>query len=461
MEKRNNRKLLRIIAVVLTISMLVTAMPPMTSSAKEVTAVKEVAHKSWSPEEIQLPNTEGDLTLEQLKTAKLAAEDTPEIVSAETIKKKGHVNRLWAQEQDLSTLVFQNKDGTKTAYHYSDPAKYKDKNGKVKDKKNKLSKTSDGDYTNPENDINAYFLKKIHKNKGVELKFGEYVFEMSPNINGSSGASRQTGHDKDKNPTEYVEYPEVFADDISLRYTPTFGGYKEDIILAKNTGINRFEFKLTTNGLSLVQASTGNYYLAEPLTGEYVTALGNVVVYDKNGRESEGYNHYYQVTTISEDEEYLITVVVDENYLESANTKYPVYVDPTLEVVPKGQVEDATLYSTSSETSYSGELKIGYSAPYSIGRALFDFPIFKFEDDFIYMYGNQIVSAELNLYATIYGNNSSHDAAKTLSLYEYNHEWSPSTVKWSNTFPNDYGASQSTEELHFHTYNSEKNKPIS
>lgn len=27
-------------------------------------------------------------------------------------------------------------------------------------------------------------------------------------------------------------------------------------------------------------------------------------------------------------------------------------------------------------------------------------------------------------------------------------------------FPNDYGASQSTEELHFHTYNSEKNKPI-
>ena len=56
------------------------------------------------------------------------------------------------------------------------------------------------------------------------------------------------------------------------------------------------------------------------------------------------------------------------------------------------------------------------------------------------MYGNQIVSAELNLYATIYGSNyASYNEAKTLSLYEYNSDWSPSTVKWNNTSPNSYG----------------------
>ena len=444
---KRKKSILKMVACILVLSLSLTILQPISVFAEQNISSSETTQEKWVPseEDMRLPNTKGDLTLEQLETAKLLPEDTPEIVSQDSIEENGHVNRLWEQEEDLNTVVFQNRDGTKTAYHYSDPVKYTDKNGKVKDKKNKLSETTNGEYTNAENDINAYFPKKLHKNKGVELKFGEYVFEMSPNINGSSGASRQTGHDKDSNPTEYVEYPEVFADDISLRYTPTFGGYKEDIILAKNTGINRFEFKLTTNGLSLVQASTGNYYLSEPLTGEYVTALGNVIVYDNTGVESEGYNHYYEVTTISQDEQYLITVIVDEHYLESKDTAYPVYVDPTLTVMPQGDVEDAVLYSDDSETAYSGLIKIGYDAAYGTGRGLYDFPIFNFTNDFILMYGNQIKSAELNLYAQIQG--SDRDNAKNLSLYEFHSDWSPSTVKWSNTDPDNYDTLVSSKSV--------------
>ena len=444
---KKKKSVLKIIAYVLVLSLSLTILQPISVFAEQNIISSQTTLEKWVPseEDMRLPNTKGDLTLEQLETAKLLLEDTPEIVSSESIESKGHVNRLWEQEQDLNTVIFQNKDGTKTAYYYSDPVKYTDKNGKVKDKKNKLSETENGEYTNAENDVNAYFPKKIHKNKGVELKFGEYVFEMSPNINGSSGASRQTGHDKDNNPTEYVEYPEVFADDISLRYTPTFGGYKEDIILNTNVGINRFEFKLTTNGLSLVQASTGNYYLAEPLTGEYVTALGNVIVYDNTGVESEGYNHHYEVTTISQDEQYLISVIVDEDYLESKDTVYPVYVDPTLTVMPQGDVEDAVLYSNDSETAYSGLIKIGYDAAYGIGRGLYDFPILNFTNDFILMYGNQIKSAELNLYAQIQG--SDRDNAKNLSLYEFHSDWSPSTVKWNNTNPYNYSTLVSSKSV--------------
>ena len=432
--------------MLLAVSMMITAMPPMSSLAKEVTTEGEqTAHEAWSPEELQLPNTEGDLPLEELDTAELSPEDTPEIVSSENIQAKGHVNRLWEQENDLNTIVFQNRDGTKTAYHYSDPVKYTDKDGKVKDKKNKLSETANGEYTNAENDINAYFPKKLHKNKGVELRFDEYTIEMAPNINGSSEASRQTGHDKDSDPTEYVEYPNVFANGVSVRYTPSFGGYKEDIILNENVGKNRFEFKLTTNGLSLVQAATGNYYLAEPLTGEYITALGNVVVYDHTGVESEGYDHYYEVTTLAADEQYLITVVVDEQYLESEDTEYPVYVDPTLTVMPQGEVEDAVIYSDDSETAYSGLIKIGYDAAYGTGRGLYNCSILKFPNDFILMYGNQISSATLNLYAQTQG--SDRDAAKNLSLYEFHSDWSPSTVKWNNTNPNNYSTLVSSKSV--------------
>ena len=58
-------------------------------------------------------NFEGDLPLDELETAELNPEETPEIVSEENIEKNKHVNRLWEQEKDLNTIVFQNRDGTK------------------------------------------------------------------------------------------------------------------------------------------------------------------------------------------------------------------------------------------------------------------------------------------------------------------------------------------------------------
>ncbi len=370
MKKRKSKSLVKFIASLLVLSLSVTVLQPLSVFAIQDVSEPQVTLEEWDhdSEDLKFQNTSGDLTAEQLKTAELAPEDTPEIVSAEDIESKGHVNRLWEQESDLNTIIFQNRDGSKTAYHYSDPVKYTDKDGKIKDKKNKLSETSNGDYTNAENDINAYFPKKIHKNKGVQMTFGEHTVEMSPNINGNSGACRQTGHDKNSNPTDYVEYPDVFEEGVSVRYTTTFGGYKEDIILNENVGVNRFEFKLTTNGLSLICKEDGAYYLADPLTGECVVALGEVVVYDSTGIESEGYNHRYEVMALTPDEQYLVTVIVDTRYLESAETVYPVYVDPTLEVMPKGYVEDATLYSSSSERSTSGQIKIGHDAAYGTGR---------------------------------------------------------------------------------------------
>ena len=440
----------KILAIVLVFCLTVTVCPTFSAFAAEAQTNEQLTTEDelWHPEDNEPEfNYEGDLSLDELKTAKLDPEDTPEIVTEENIEKNGHVNRLWEQEEDLNTIVFQNSDGTKTAYHYSDPVKYKDKSGKIKDKSNKISETSDGDYTNVDNDINAYFPKKVHKNKGVELRFGEYVIEMAPNINGSSGACRQTGHNKYSDPTEYVQYPDVFDEGISLRYTPTFDGYKEDIILNEKPEENEFEFKITTDGLSVVQATSGNYYLANPLTGEYITSLGNIVIYDNDGNESEGYNHYYEVTPIISDEQYLITVVVDELYLEAESTAYPVYVDPTLTVMPKGYVDDATLYCYKEETAYdSGQIKIGYTSSYGKSRGLYNFPLWKFNNDFICMYGNQILSAELNLYAVGYSEaNDKYNVAKNLSLYEFNREWSPSTVKWNNTNPDDYEGRITTE----------------
>ena len=65
----------------------------------------------------------GDLPFEQLKDATLAAEDIPYCIDPTLIEERGHVNRLYLQEPDDYTVMFQNRDGSKTVYVFSQPVK--------------------------------------------------------------------------------------------------------------------------------------------------------------------------------------------------------------------------------------------------------------------------------------------------------------------------------------------------
>ena len=414
-----------------------------------------------------------------MQSAKLNDEDTPEIVGQDNIEEKGHVNRLREQEEDLNSIVFQNRDGTKTAYLFNQPVKYKDKDGTVKDKSNKISETDDGDYTNAENDINTYFPKKLNRNNGVELKFGEYVVEMAPDINGNSGASRQTGHNKYFDPTEYVQYPDVFDEGISLRYTPTFEGYKEDIVLSEYTGMNEFSFRLYTDGLSLVMNEDGAYYLIDPLTGEVKTQIGDIVVYDskpfdvpeeilnesvsnpteedfakkeallkeaekKIAKESSAaptiYSHQYKVETVKQDSEYLITIVVDEDYLTNSERVYPVYVDPTISVSGSGTsktIQDAPIYFNKPNTALGSNTYniVGYQgSSHGAGRTLMKFPGLSSDTTYNNIPTNRITSLQLHIYE---GSGSTNNACIDLWQYEGT-SWTESTARCNNVGWNSY-----------------------
>lgn len=472
----------KILAIVLVLSLMLSAFPSISVFAQESLSKEKLTEKGelWQPESnSNALNFEGDLSIEELQSAKLNDEDTPEIVGQDNIEEKGHVNRLWEQEEDLNSIVFQNRDGTKTMYYYNYPVKYKDANGKIKDKSNKISQTSSGDYTNAENDINTYFPKKLNRNKGIELKFGEYVIEMAPDIKGNSGASRQTGHNKYFDPTEYVQYPNVFDESISLRYTPTFEGYKEDIVLSKYAGINEFSFSLYTDGLSLVMNEDGAYYLIDPLSGEVKTQIGDLVVYDskpfdvpeeilnesvsnpteedfakkeatlkelvesvpieKNETEElptnlKEYFHQYKVETVKQDNEYLITIVVDEEYLTDSERVYPVYVDPTISVSGSGTgktIQDAPIYANKPSTASGGNTYnvVGYQgSTYGVGRTLMKFPGLSSNSTYANLSSNQITSLQLHIYE---GSGSTNNAC--IDLWQYNGiSWTESTARCSN-----------------------------
>ena len=469
----------KVLAIVLVLSLMLTTFSSFSAFAQETSSKEQLTEKGdlWQPESnSNALNFEGDLSIEELQSAKLNDEDTPEIVGQDNIEEKGHVNRLWEQEEDLNSIVFQNRDGTKTMYYYNYPVKYKDANGKIKDKSNKISQTSSGDYTNAENDINTYFPKKLNRNKGIELKFGEYVVEMAPDIKGNSGASRQTGHNKYFDPTEYVQYPNVFDESISLRYTPTFEGYKEDIVLSKYAGINEFSFRLYTDGLSLVMNEEGAYYLIDPLSGEIKTQIGDLVVYDSKPfdvpdeilnesvsnpteedyakkeallkeaeknivKESSGtpkmYSHQYKVETVKQDNEYLITIVVDEDYLTDSERVYPVYVDPTINVSVSGSgtgktIQDVPIYSNRPTISYGGSgnnyAVVGYQGSNGIGRTLMKFPGLASNSTYAGLDAIQITNLSLHIYE---GSGLSNTAC--IDLWQYTGtNWTENTARCNN-----------------------------
>lgn len=102
--------------------------------------------------------------------------------------------------------------------------------------------------------------------------------------------------------------------------------------------------------MSLVCGDEG-YSLIDPLTGKINAAIGEPIVYDSQGEAAmfeTDYSHYYIVQTIEPDYEYLITLVVDETYLLSPDTVWPVTVDPTLTLKPStsaDDIHDAPVYS--------------------------------------------------------------------------------------------------------------------
>ena len=193
-------------------------------------------------------------------------------------------------------------------------------------------------------------------------------------------------------PAEVVEYEGIFGPHTTLRYTPTFGGFKEDIILSRNIGVNEFSFIIETNGLSLVKEES-SYYLADPLTGERVGVLGDILVYDSGPQETEPaaaeesesapvvWQHRYQVETIGQDQTYRLTLLVDEAFLNDPATVYPVTVDPSFTFTgDNGGIEDATIYSGykvnegSSGALYVGNYTARNGGSRGVARTLAKFP---------------------------------------------------------------------------------------
>lgn len=272
-----------------------------------------------------------------------------------------HVLRLPAEET-LSSYAFLNQDGTMTVYYMDEAIKFLDQSGEIVEKDLSLTKTVNG-FTTVTNDMGL--LLPDDPSQGINISYNGYDVTLVP----VGGALRKAA----QNDGNSIVYPNYFGTGMSLMYTPSLDGLKEDIVLSRYTGVTSFAFRLFTNGLRLYQEND-RYYLAESADAQVQIALGDVVAFDARGRFSVG---NMNIETIAMGQEYLLTLSVDAAFLTDARTTYPVSIDPTLTVSDNthgaGAIEDITIYSGTPNANCDWSyLHCGYyDSTYKVARTMF------------------------------------------------------------------------------------------
>lgn len=355
-------------SVILVICLLLSGMP----GAAPVAAVEV-------DEALTSPITESTVTEPQAVAEQTAAvtEEIPVLqldadcqilshVDPEVFAAGNHIARLPEQET-LSSYVFLNADGSQTVYYMDQPVKFEKADGTVVDKNLTLTAATEG-YTTTQNDIQLTI--PTNPTNGIRLVYDNHQITLIPQGGTLTKAAQATDNS--------VTYPNYYGEGMSLRYTPTLSGVKEDILLDAYSGVNSFTFRLNTGGLNLYQAN-GRYYLADSKAATDRIELGEVVTYDAKSKFSIG---TMTAQTIMPGQAYMLTLTVDEAFLTNENTTYPVTIDPTLTISygnnGSNYIIDAPIFEGYPNNNYGAFQynRVGYvDSSYQSGRTVVKLPV--------------------------------------------------------------------------------------
>lgn len=307
---------------------------------------------------------------------------------------------------------FLQEDGTIVAKIYGDDVHYL-KNGKYEEIDNTLVKQNDC-YVNKSNDYKVSFKEKS-KDSFMKLEKDSYYLNFKLKNSNESKLHKNKCISKCM---EEVLYDDVF-DGIDIDYQTLPTKVKETIILKKKQK-NDISFIVDTN-LKLniengeIIASNGNeniFTIEKPYMKDSNGIINNNITYGLNYLDSN----------------YELDLILDEEWLQSPDTKYPVYIDPTI-VNSKNtnSVYDTYIYpgDTGVDRNSLPYLKIGVERVNNVdivNRALLKFDLPEIGTS------SEIISAELIL-QTYYGNDGSN-TQRTLEIHKVTTDWSEENATW-------------------------------
>ena len=398
---------------------------------------------------------------ETIEAIRLTPENRPDAIPEACIEENNHIARLISEEQDLNSIVLLNEDDTATLYYFEEPVKFIDENNRVKDKSNQLYSAFDEpqfaleySYFNKDNDIRTYFPKELSQDSGILLTTGEEHINLSPVT-----AAQSMGVKTDSGSGDMMSYRDAFGTGTRLEYTPTFAGFKEEIVLSEYTH-NEFSFLLDAGGLTPVLQNNQITLCAD--SGQTVFTMDPIYVYDSSkGESQDGYCHntWNNVVGIQlvGGNQYKITLSVDNDFLTDSRTEYPVYIDPSFTVNTSGSgrsksIQDVPVYdgkgarniasgsNTYGLVGYAG--KVG-GKDYGVGRLLMRFPGLLNNATYKAIGAKGIIKATLSIKEL-----SGQSTRATIYANQYSGTpWTESSATYGNTSWNGYESPSTTASV--------------
>lgn len=432
MTRINFKKLIcLLLAVIITASFV----PPLPVVAEE----SEKTHS-----ELLKDVMAGVLTVEEA-FGTLDADTVPEIIGYDTAVAKTHIQRLYDEEgDDLSKVIFLNADGSRTAYYYDHPVKYVDGTGKIKDITLNIAESDvAGQFETAASSSVTTFSKNV--TDGIALRGNNTAISLVPHLSTNTSktltavktASNATVRRIDNKTVAYT-----YDDKTTLEYSLTYTGFKEDIVVSEYTGQTRYDFTLYTNGLKLTERN-GSFYLADT-AGTVKAQLGDIIIFTADDRNNTMGDMIAK--TVVENQEYLLTILVDPEFLADEKTAYPIRIDPTVEICydnnGSGAIEDVTINSNGGSDGTAYSLSIGLRESYGVARILMKFPgldLSSLGPDAV------ITEASVELRDLM-----CEDTPLTIFCYLFSgNAWTESTANWSNVNPHSLAILLSSKTISY------------
>ncbi len=374
----------------------------------------------WTPVQAQgAAPIDAEIPADQTSISTLPIEE-----EEDELPEREPIARLYDEEgDDLNKIVYLNNDGTRTMHLYDYPVKYRDASGEIHDISLEIADgTTELDrFQSAANSIMTAFPSKA--SDGISLSGEGVSIKLIPNIpEADTNTIHMTGYAK-RIDSKTVSYD--YDAKTTIEYSLTYTGFKEDIVVSEYTGQTEYEFLLQTNGLALRQID-GSFYLTDE-SGKIKAAIGDVIVFTAD--EKNNTMGTMEAETLKENHSYLLTIVLEAQYLADPNTAYPIRIDPTIDINydanGSGAIEDVTIYSNVTPDGASTSLFVGLRETRGISRILMRFPNL----DLSGLTGATVVSAEVTLRDLIC-------EGTYLPVYCYpftGANWTESTASWSMT----------------------------
>lgn len=299
----------------------------------------------------------------------------PSYVTEKQKEENNLKKRLPKFDNYMNAIGYENEDGTETVFVYNTDVKYKDENGVVKDKDVNLVSTglierlSGYTYETKSSDIKIFFAEEMSQDKGIKILYEGNEIKLTPKLEQENQKAQLKKIDKrsmanvsekvaygDASLNNVVQYDRVINEYTHLRFEANYSGLKEDIVLDKYTGTNRFTFIADFDTLLPLEYNKGVVISDKDIA---VMEIPPVYMEDSGGEHDQGsrfsIDNTIEVSPLSNGK-YEITIIVDHTFLTNPNTVYPVTIDPSLNIASSNHI-DAPVYENYPSENWGNQIR--------------------------------------------------------------------------------------------------------